>query len=333
VLSFLAIVLSFDSVSRDREEGTLKQQLSNAVPRVQILFAKFVAILVLLLVNVFIGSFLSIIIFQVIIGQNVLISFPFETLLSGVLSTIYLSMFIWLGLWISSSVAKSSTSLALLLLVWITLVILSPYIGGMIVQRYYPVESKQVHDEKWRSLLSATSSETPQEYYECIQGRGNEENWKTVERYLNQRDNAFEQFTTQRFMELTNQAIKAESFNFFSPYGAYKQALERFANTGLTYHIKFFHAARQYRNEMLFFIQQQDKLDPQSKHHIVLYPQIRSMSNKSIDPAIVPRFTAPHRGVSFINLQATFPAIGYLLILNFIFTLLAHFAFSKMDVR
>lgn len=333
VLSFFAIVLTFDSVSRDREEGTLKQQLSNAVPRVQILLGKFVAILVLLLLAVFIGSLFSIIIFQIVIGQNVLISFPLETLLTGVLSTIYLSMFILLGLWISSSVAKSSTSLALLLVSWVILVILSPYIGGMIVQQYYPVESKQVYDEKWHSLLSTTSSETPQEYYECIQGRDNEENWKVVERYLNQRNNAFEQFITQRFMELTNQAIKAESFNLFSPYGAFKQSMERFANTGLSYHKKFFQRARQYRSQLVQFIYDQDKLDQLSRHRIDLNPKIRSMSNKPVDPAIVPRFIAPSRHVSSIDIVQSLKSICYLIILNIFFFILALFQFLRMDVR
>ncbi|MBI5009215.1 MAG: ABC transporter permease subunit [Bacteroidia bacterium] len=311
VLSFFAIVLTFDSVSRDREEGTLKQQLSNAVPRVQILLGKFVAILVLLLLAVFIGSLFSIIIFQIVIGQNVLISFPLETLLTGVLSTIYLSMFILLGLWISSSVAKSSTSLALLLVSWVILVILSPYIGGMIVQQYYPVESKQVYDEKWHSLLSTTSSETPQEYYECI----------------------LEQFITQRFMELTNQAIKAESFNLFSPYGAFKQSMERFANTGLSYHKKFFQRARQYRSQLVQFIYDQDKLDQLSRHRIDLNPKIRSMSNKPVDPAIVPRFIAPSRHVSSIDIVQSLKSICYLIILNIFFFILALFQFLRMDVR
>jgi hypothetical protein len=40
VLSFLAIVLSFDAITRDREEGMLKLQLSNVVSRAQVLLAK-----------------------------------------------------------------------------------------------------------------------------------------------------------------------------------------------------------------------------------------------------------------------------------------------------
>jgi hypothetical protein len=204
----------------------------------------------------------------------------------------------------------------------------------MIVQRYYPVVSQQTHNEKFRDLINTVSNERPPEWLDYFRGKGKDENWMIIENYYNRQDNEYDKFTVQRFLELTNQANKAESFNFYvSPFIAFRQAMERLANTGLTYHIKFFHKARQYREDLLLFIQQQDKLDPQSKHHIAPLSQIRSMSNKSIDPAIVPRFYHPPRKVSSEDIAGTLPSVCYLLILNIVLFALAHFTFQKMDVR
>lgn len=331
VLGFLAIVLSFDAISQDREEGTLKQQLSNGVPRIHILLAKFVAMMTLLLMAVVIGSITSMIIMQVLIGQSVVLSFPIEAILGVVLATVYLSMFVWLGLWVSASVRKSSTSLALLLLSWIGLAILSPYVGGMLAQRLTRVASQEEQNNNFQELIQV--ERFPPVETDFMHGRGRDEDWKIVESFYERQNDRFEKFIVHRFNELTNQAEMAESFSFYSPYGSFRQAMERLANTGLAYHRKFFEAARRYRQEVLEFVVQQDKLDPQSKHHIAPFPQVRSMSNKPVDPAMIPRFMAPSRHVSASDVVSTMPAVGYLLVLNVVCFGLALVRFARMDVR
>jgi ABC-type transport system involved in multi-copper enzyme maturation permease subunit len=331
VLSFLAIILGFDAVSRDRENGTLKQQLSNAVPRVSILFGKFAAIMVLLSITILIGSLLSTVLFQAVLGRTVLTAFPAASLLSVVLSILYLAMFVWLSLWISASSARSTTSLALLLLAWMFLVVLSPYVGGMLAQQYSPIPSNEQHDRNFQMTINAEPY--PPAFGDFYHGRGREEDWSIVDQFCQRQDDRFEQLVNQRFNELTAQSLKGEQFNSISPYGAFRQTMERIANTGLAYHVKFFQAARRYRSEMLQFVREQDRLDPQSGHHIASLRQIRSISNKPVDPAIVPRFIAPSRAVAFDDLIATLPAAGYILILNVVFFFAALVMFLRMDVR
>jgi|GEM_PF-4402763 len=331
VLSFLAIILGFDAVSRDRENGTLKQQLSNAVPRASILLGKFAAIMVLLSITILIGSLLSTVLFQAVLGRTVLTAFPAASLLSAVLSVLYLAMFVWLSLWISASSARSTTSLALLLLAWMFLVVLSPYVGGMLAQQYFPIPSPEQNYQNFQMAMNADPY--PPAYGDFFHGKGSEENWPSVDQFYQRQDNRFEQLLNQRFNELTTQSLKGEEFNSISPYGAFRTAMERIANTGLAYHVKFFQAARRYRFEMLEFVREQDRLDPQSRHHIASLRQIRSMSNKPVDPVIVPRFIAPSRAVAFDDLIATLPAVGYILILNVLFFFAALLMFQRMDVR
>jgi hypothetical protein len=107
----------------------------------------------LLFVPILLGSIISLIIIQLLLGQNIPFAFPLQALLNGVLDVIYLSLFVWMGLWISASVSRSSSSLAFLLLLWTFAVVLAPYLGGMMAQRYHPVASKAEYDEKFQAVM------------------------------------------------------------------------------------------------------------------------------------------------------------------------------------
>ncbi len=331
VLSFLAIVLSYDAVSRDREEGTLKQQLSNSLPRAKILLGKFAAIFGLLFVTMLCGSIISMIVFQIALGQNMLFRYPLEGLVGGILALLYLSAFIWLGLWGSAAVRTSSTSLALLLLAWVGLVILAPYTGGMLAQYFSRVRSQEEFNNVFQAAI--TAEQLPREVIDFMKGQGREEEWRAAEAYDERKDKRFEEIVVQRFNELNSQAEMAESLNFYSPYGAFRQTMERIAGTGLSYHKRFFQAARRYRDDLRAFVKAQDRLDDNSKHHIFALPQGRSISQKPVDMAIIPRFEAPPRGLSSVDIAATLPAIGYLAVLNIVLFGLAFIAFFRLDVR
>jgi len=331
VLSFLAIVFSYDAVSRDREEGSLKLQLSNSLPRIQLLFGKFCAILILLGVIIAVGSVLNLIIFQILLGASIPAAYPFETLLSGVLAIVYLAVFIWLGLWCSVSVQKSSTALAIALLAWTALVILSPFIGGMLAQRFTRVASREEANQVFQKSISAEPY--PVEMGKLYNGKGDEEDWKVAAAFDERMNDRFEQVVVHRFNELTGQAEQAQAINFFSPYGAFRQTMEQIAGTGLAYHRKFFLAARRYRGDIAAFVQSQDRRDPESRHHVVSDARIRAMSQKPVDPEIVPRFEPPARRVAVSDLLTTLPALGYLVLLNCVVSGLTFVRFARMDVR
>lgn len=329
VMSFLAIVLSYDAISRDREAGTLKQQLSNAVPRAHILLGKYLAMLILLLIPALVGSLLSIIIVLMLLGQNMLLTIPIEILLSCVMAVIYLSIFLWLGLWISSSVSKSATSLALLLLIWISVVVLFPYVGGMIALRFHPIPSMHQAAEQFRSLDE--SLPIPKEMNDFLQGK--EKGWGPLQKYYDEAESIDKKLLVHRFTELMDQATAAESFNFYSPYSAFRQAVEDIANTGLRYHSRFYHAVEQYRDELVSFIRERDRLDPLSKHRICSDERFVSLSHRPVEPEMIPKFAPQRAKLAMTDVQTTLPALGYLVAWNVAMFFMAMASFSKSDVR
>jgi len=325
IMSFLAIALSYDSISRDREAGTLKQQLSNPIPRSKILLGKYVALLILLLIPLLLGFILCTLIIQILLGQNIILVIPIEISLSCILAIIYLSIFIWLGLWISSYVSKSTTSLALLLLIWVSVVVLFPYIGGMITLKYHPITSRQQFGEQ----IISTSNELDK----FLQGKETEKDWEPTQKRIDELENISEKLSIHRFTELMGQATTAQSFNFYSPYSAFREAVENIASTGLRYHSKFYEAVQQYRGDLVKFIREQDRLDPLSKHRICSDENLVSISNKPVAPEITPKFDSQKIQSKMEGLQATIPALAYLIFLNILVFFLALISFSKKDVR
>lgn len=333
ILSFLAIVLSFDAISRDRENGTLKLQLSNSAKRAQILMSKYLAIMLLLCMPVAIGLVLNVIVVQLLVGKNIFLSFPIHTAAIALLTLLYLSMFVWIGLWVSASVSKSTMGLALLLLFWTFFVILVPYVGGMIADSIHPVVSQEVYEKQSRAARQEYWQKAPKEYHEFFNGRESEEGWKIIDKWFTETDLTFERFAVSRFNELLGQAIVAQRLNsLMSPLASFRYAVESISNTGLQYHQIFYLSARRYRYQIRDFIRQQDLLDPESKHRLYFVRRMQSFSDRPIDPNVVPKFTMPFPDL-VQSLRDSVFSFSHLFALNVIFFLLARFAFSRADVR
>jgi ABC-type transport system involved in multi-copper enzyme maturation permease subunit len=333
ILSFLAIVLSFDAVSGGREDGTLKLQLSNAVTRTQILLSKYLSILLLLFAQITVGLLVNVVVVRLLLEENIVLSFPAHGAVVGLLSLIYISMFVWIGIWVSSVVSKSPMSLALLLLFWTFFIMLAPYIGGTMANQLHPVNSQEAYERQFKALSHECLQRAPREYYDFFLGRESNDGWRTIDNWFNETYVTFERFSAARFNDLLGQAVVAERVNsLISPYASFRYAVECVSNTGLQYHRLFYLSSQRYRHEIRDFIRQEDLSDSQSKHRLYHIPQMKSVSLRPVDPATIPKFTVPFPNL-VESLEDSAFSFLHLLTLNVIFFFLARIAFSRADVR
>lgn len=333
VMSFLAIVLSFDAVSQEREEGTLRLQVSFPVQRLQILFGKYLAILALLCSTMGLGVVIGVAVTWAILNQNLLFVLPVQAGAVVVLSMIYLSLFIWLSFWVSSTAKKSSTSLALLMLIWVFVIILVPYLGGMLVERYQPVRSLAQLDKELQGQFGTTFERyAPPEYHDLYRDREPESGSNAINAFLDRLNDTYEKLIEGRFAELLDQAALSERFNSVSPFASFRYASECLSGTGLQYHRQFFRNTRIYRNELMDFVRQKDMKDPQSKHRLTSVRRVKSMSQQPLDPEEIPRFMDPKMSISDA-IDDGLTCIIYLFMLNVLCICMAVVSFSKMDAR
>jgi len=141
ILSFAALVLTYDGISGERETGTLRLCLSNPLPRSTLLWGKFVGATITLMIPLIIGICMSLLIVSVS-GVIPLAGGHFKQI--GVillLSILYISVFVALGLFVSSLTQTSPVSLVLLLLAWVFLVVIIPKSGGLLASELIKLPS------------------------------------------------------------------------------------------------------------------------------------------------------------------------------------------------
>ena len=121
------------------KQGTLSLLMSNSVSRATVLLAKFIGAFLTLMIPLLIGILLNL----MIVSVSALVSLDgSEWTRIGiifVISAIYISIFLWLGLFISSQFSNSSSSLLVLLLIWVVFVVLIPNTVGVLASSFQRV--------------------------------------------------------------------------------------------------------------------------------------------------------------------------------------------------
>jgi len=126
VLSLLALLLSYDAISGERERGTLAVMLSNSVPRHHILLGKITGGMISIAIPLTVGLLtgLMVVLFY---GSSALKGSEWIRIgLVFLCSLLYLSAIFMLGVLVSARTRGSATSLVILLFIWVVLVMLWP---------------------------------------------------------------------------------------------------------------------------------------------------------------------------------------------------------------
>lgn len=142
IFSLLALLFSYDAMTREREEGTLRLQMANALPRAKLLAGKVTGILLTLL---------PVLGFCFLLGAVIVLASG-DISLSGrewghlallaIVSLVYLAVFVFLGLLVSSRSKSSVTSLVFCLFIWVLLVFIIPNLSSYLAESYVGIRSR-----------------------------------------------------------------------------------------------------------------------------------------------------------------------------------------------
>ena len=293
VMSFMAILFTYDAISGERETGTLSLLMSNSVSRATVLLSKFIGAFLSITVPLIIGILLNLL----IVNASDLVSFDgSEWARIGiifVISAIYISMFLWLGLFISSQFANSSSSLLTLLLIWIVFVVLIPNTMGVFASGFQQVSSrneisritKAKEDEidnrhKAGDKLYRTGS--PSDKPPKI------EVLRMWADYLNEHADAKGSINDEHLNKQFAQIEFTQQITRLSPAAIYKYAVESLSGTGFARHKRFVQHARRYRQQVVDFIKSEDRGDNDSYH---VYLVKEGLSQKPVAFNSIPKFS------------------------------------------
>ena len=149
VFSLLALLFTFDAVAGEREAGTLRITLANALPRDLFLWSKLIGGYIVFVVP-FLVSFLLGLLLLVSQGFPLGESDIFLRVCSLTLvSLLYIGVFFAIGTVISTYLDNSKTALIVAFTVWVLAVLIAPRIGFLTAKLIAPTRAIQsVHMEK-----------------------------------------------------------------------------------------------------------------------------------------------------------------------------------------
>jgi ABC-type transport system involved in multi-copper enzyme maturation permease subunit len=261
VISFLCIILAYNALSGEREQGTLQLVLANPVSRASFLLGKFLAHWLTVISSSIIGALISL----VILALSGVLTIDGGVLL-GVTAWLALlcALFLLLGMGISSLSNSSATSLIFLVTAWTVVVVVVPQTSYLIAAR--TVEPLGLY---WEAMGEHRTKMNRTLRLEGIQPRAREvgaTDGFVLEKEYAQRLGQLEGMRRDLNERIFRQFEVARSVNLISPGYAFQYALEGLLGAGLPNIRAFFADAWRYREDLRQFLRAADAEDPDSPH-------------------------------------------------------------------
>ena len=361
VMSLLALLFSYDAISREKEAGTLGLTLSCAVPRPKLLLGKYIAGMVSIsfpLLASFVAGLL-------VIQFSPYVSFSGSDwgriLLIFLLSMLYVSLFFLVGLFLSTRTDRPSITLMFSMCVWVLFVLIIPNLTVLLVEHASPIQSEEPYKEQagdqWKqyeaevkdylqkrevenpldlanpSGVGARSGVNDYDSGETVSASSfrNEEGLPFAQECYGFKENLRAQYA-DRIWQIhkeyldknpNRQSLLALNISRISPAAVYYNTAAILAETDLGSFWRFMEQARQYRREWVEYLR--DKKIFSSRRWFT------TEFEEPIDLSRIPRFKEQSEGIGG-SLQRASLDIMILAVLNILFFMGAFISFLRYDV-
>jgi ABC-type transport system involved in multi-copper enzyme maturation permease subunit len=336
VMTFIAVIMTHGAIAGEKERGSLRQILSNSVPRAKIIFAKTAAHWLLLIIPFMAAITLGLIILEVQSGPTLINGSAWTFIgLAVLLSALLVGVFFNLGLLISASTKQSVSALVTLLLVWVLAYGLYPRLASGIAQLIYPVKSEarlsldkelvRRNIEKLQNAeIDAVVRTMPEDYESPAYKDAEKKQDEIGARYRAQLEQTWQ--LIEREAEARREARLALATNIarLSPVSCFVRPLAELARTGWLEYKQFDTQVRQYEgvlNREIF-----------DKRKVYRYKQGSSFDDNLDFDASAPVFTYSHVPMESV-IKDILPDLTLLILFNLVLFTGAFVAFIRYDVR
>ena len=330
VLSLIALLFTFDAIAGERESGTLRLMLANAIPRHIVLLGKFFGALISVLIPFAVAGLMNLLVISA--PRSVQLA-PGEWGRLGIISLIallYTCIFLALGLLVSARVQRSAVSLVILLLTWVTFVVFMPNTLASIAGGISSPMSSAEFRERRSQLEEALEERFKNQYGRGFKYKKHTElshEMQAQGEYVMKDAQQQERLNQERLAEQIAQVQRARNITRISPVAIVQHLMETFAGTGFERHLQFLENVRAHARQFREFVIEEDRHDPGSLH-VIGVPT--GMSQKKVEPGAIPRFE------DTLSLSHDFntAAMDLLLLVLFFIVLMsgAYLAFVRVEI-
>ena len=366
LMSLLAILLSYDAISGERESQTLKIVLSTNVSKSSFIIGKYLGALLPLASSIAIAIVIPLVFFEL---SNITLSFDDLAAvgLTGLTYVIYLSAYLLLGIWISTSQTRSSTSLIILLIVWVLCTAVIPNASQFMTKNLIKVRSPVIVSTEVKAIKDDYNRISRNEGAKLgldkeFTPRGNSAmwngyfGWDTIvdwtwvpERKISSviqlmgivqplrvsYANRIDKILTEHQRRVRYQSDLSLYFGRLSPNICLENASNTFIATGFDAYEEFLKSSRRYRETLISFLQSNNAFN--SAVFFLRKPNEAPKefggripgwwaNFRPLDPSSIPQYT--YMKPSLVSrLQSSTTDVGILILENCLFFLFAYFTF------
>jgi ABC-type transport system involved in multi-copper enzyme maturation permease subunit len=328
LLSFFAIVLTFNAITSEKERGTLRLVFSNPIKRAYLISIKYLSALVTVVLPLLFGIVVGLILLNLLKAISFSFGLFLDFILFFLISLIYVSFFILLGIFCSTATHSSKNSLVLCLLFWILLVIILPKSAGLLLslKRLDVPTEKQIEelaDKSYREVWDRHVNED-------LTARGGQDestkqNVKVANEAQRARQEVFDFYIRKKIAAVST----LRRINFISPSSLLEYSASSIAGTGLFHFQNLWTQVKQYQTEFREFFKREDMKDESSYH---LYFDSDYLSKKPVDFEKIPKFEEKEIKRAE-RLKDAIQYAGILALYNLFLFSLVFYKFLKYDVR
>lgn len=266
MISFLAMVFSFDSISGEKEDKTLALTISNPVPRATLLIGKFISIVSVLSMIVLVGLIVGLIIILIKGSLQLDTGFYVETIGFFLVSILFISVFTAFGLFSSMVTRKPNVSLLISLCMWLFFVIFIPNSASFWALKLFPIKSEIQVTKEIKSDYNDLNRNAPPGSWASNGGNPffpNHELRANLQMSFLLND---KEHKDAHYQEMMGQFEKTRNLITISPVSLYDYSIESFFGGGYLRFKKNWEDMHVYQEQFLAFFKARDAEDEKSPH-------------------------------------------------------------------
>jgi len=331
ILSFIALLFTFDAVSGEKEDKTLALALANSISRGTLLFGKYLSAILTFLVIVVPGIILSLLIVLFSGGISLTSAILLETAGFLFVSSLMAAVLSAIGLFCSVATRSSNVSLLLALTFWLIIVVVIPNSSSFLAKTAFPIEKSESVSARVKRVLNDLSKAAPPGSWMMNSGNPFLPQHELRANLQRKRMDAEKSIRDPYYRSLFRQFERTRSLTSVSPVVLFQLLTEAAAGGGYPRFRKVWDDFHIYQGEFLAFFKTIDIGDPKSPHW---YNPNEDVSTTRLPAAFatVPQFI--ERPMSFSErLKPGFPFLIAIVAYACLAFLLSFVLFVRYDVR
>jgi len=345
ILSLLAILLCYDSICGEKEQGTLKLTFANAVPRTTYILGKligsFIALFGATAVAVGVGCLILLLMGIPMAGSDWL-----RLALVIAVGMLYFGVFLSVSVFVSASTRRSASAMLLLLVVWIASVLIVPRVASLAAGRSVDVPTV----DEIASKKAAYAVQLRQEFMDAM-NEFDKSNYdvsadQAIMKYMDSlhgvRADKMADLSARLNEERRNRQEVQHGLAFrlarVSPYASMCLAMTELAGSSLEVKHRFLNQAHDYQTTFADFTKEKTGMTAAGLRIMRIEETVGEDGREAppkpepIDATEIPEFQ--YAGPSVQNaMSEALPDLGLMVVFNLLFFVGSFVAFVRYDVR